>query len=291
MAQTHGVLRKIPKPGNWLESMPEVFEDEDEIKAFADHWGISFDEVMAELFGEEFNPPNEVYDPHELPLVEKKGAVPTFSKKKKKRIVVNDDEPTVASSERMVESSGVKDLAQPLGKGKRARAYAITDFELDLSFWQSIADTQKVDYIIIAEEICSSTSRVHWQGFIYFTNPRTESAVFKLLSPRHVERCYGDARSNIIYCRKGNQDHDEWENHRENGPTYGKDFKLVFEHGEEPSGKGSRTDLEQIWDSIKRGELKTPEEICDLNPSAYVRYSRSFDRLLGFFCSEKVMED
>ncbi len=46
--------------------------------------------------------------------------------------------------------------------------------------------------------------------------------------------------------------------------------------------RASRTDLEQIWDSIKRGELKTPEEICDLNPSAYVRYSRSFDRLLGF---------
>lgn len=56
-------------------------------------------------------------------------------------------------------------------------------------------------YLLYQQELCPNTSRLHWQGAISFTNPRSLSGLIKAFKGPHYEiaRSKGASRN---YCRK-----------------------------------------------------------------------------------------
>ncbi|EZG49013.1 replication associated protein [Gregarina niphandrodes] len=57
-------------------------------------------------------------------------------------------------------------------------------------------------YIIYQQEMCPSTGRLHYQGFVYFTNPRSFDSVRREFGGMtHVEVCH-DITASIAYCSK-----------------------------------------------------------------------------------------
>lgn len=136
---------------------------------------------------------------------------------------------------------------------KKFRGFSFTDFEMDDSFYQS----KDIDwrYLVIGSEICPSSARAHWQGYIYFKNPRSFESVRKLFAPRHIEASLGSPEENRAYCLKEN--------------------KPVIEDGEVPK-QGKRTDLEAVQVALlnKEDEKKISEEFF----TQWVRYHKAFER-------------
>jgi hypothetical protein len=119
------------------------------------------------------------------------------------------------------------------------RNYAITDFELDLEFWNNIVKKYDVIYLVGGEELCPTTQKKHWQMFIAFKNKRSLRNVIKEMSPRHIEVANGSAIQNRDYCIKDNN--------------------IIYDYGKCPIGKGKskeggqRTDLEKVKEAIANG--------------------------------------
>jgi len=113
------------------------------------------------------------------------------------------------------------------------RNFAFTDYILDVVFWEDICKSQKVKYLLLGDEVCPSTGKRHFQGFIIFEHPRTLNNVIKLFAPRHTESCYAAAIFNNRYCSKSGN--------------------LALEYGEKPVGKGKRTDIDAVKTMVKDG--------------------------------------
>jgi len=109
----------------------------------------------------------------------------------------------------------------------RKRDYCFTDFVLDETFLQGLP----YEYLCYGRETCPTTGKKHLQGYIYFKNAKTFSAVRKLLQPRSVRACKGSAEQNATYCSKENE---------------------FLEFGVRPK-QGSRTDIHDIMENIQTG--------------------------------------
>lgn len=55
-------------------------------------------------------------------------------------------------------------------------------------------------YLVQQEELCPSTKRVHWQGFVVFESGKRLTAVRKLLGPAHWEPMRGSVDEAADYC-------------------------------------------------------------------------------------------
>ncbi|EZG42785.1 replicase [Gregarina niphandrodes] len=78
----------------------------------------------------------------------------------------------------------------------RGRAFCFT------AFYDTPPTIIGYQYIIYQREICPSTGTLHWQGFIYFTNPRSFNAVKQLMGGlTHIEFAM-DIPKSIEYCKK-----------------------------------------------------------------------------------------
>jgi len=118
--------------------------------------------------------------------------------------------------------------------------------------------SQNARYTVVGDEICPTTGRRHYQGFVCFKNPRTFNAIrnlFKRYKP-HLEACKGSVDDNVDYCKKGG------------------DF---VEAGDRPE-QGRRYDLEGLRDRIMEGELSLDELIL-MDPMVYHRYGRTLQRI------------
>ena len=137
---------------------------------------------------------------------------------------------------------------------QKKRLFCFTDFALDADLY----DQSKLgfSYCIAGEEVCPSTNRKHWQGFMYFKNARSLSAVRKMLAPRNCRACDGNATQNITYCSK--------------------DGNIVFEIGDKPS-PGKRTDIAAACEEVKNG--KKVDDICLENPEFYHQYGRTLSKI------------
>jgi len=92
-----------------------------------------------------------------------------------------------------------------MGKDVRARRWAFTLFNAKLTRDEVLSFVMccsGVDYCIIGVEKCPSTGKVHYQGYLEFTNPTGMKIVKKILPTAHVETCKGDQASNMKYCKK-----------------------------------------------------------------------------------------
>lgn len=154
------------------------------------------------------------------------------------------------SSSRFVET-------EPTVSKKTSRRYRWTSFKEEEPTF--VAD--KMVYMIYQPEICPSTDRPHWQGFVVLKTSMRFPAIKKLIGDPalHLETCDASDEANINYCSK--------EETRKPG---GK----VVEHGERPKGQGSRSDLHVLVDTVSRGG-SLAELVAD-NPSQVrnLKYAR-----------------
>lgn len=110
-------------------------------------------------------------------------------------------------------------------------------------------------YIVVGKEVGESGTP-HLQGYIEFQNSRSFNALKKLMPRAHLEKRRGTALQASDYCKKD---------------------KNYYEDGE-ISKQGTRGDLQDISDSILKGELKV-ETIRKTDSELYTKYGRTFKEL------------
>lgn len=140
----------------------------------------------------------------------------------------------------------------------RSRNWCFTKFDGKLEW------NDKFKYLIQGDEVCPTSGRQHYQGYIV----TGESYTFKYMkkhiftSGEHFEIAKGDHNSNIIYCSKDGK---------------------ATEEGTRPS-QGKRTDLIEVKDKLKSGVLSVDDIILN-DPMLYHQYGRTLtaieDRVLA----------
>lgn len=107
----------------------------------------------------------------------------------------------------------------------RHRSWALTLWEYPSS---EVIETCK--YLLMGEEICPSTGRMHWQSYCVFKNPKYFNGVKKLFGKdASIRACRGTFEENWIYCTKDKK----WE-----------------EFGTRPCGMGTRNDLTHLKKNV-----------------------------------------
>nr|WAE42465.1 MAG: replication associated protein [Cressdnaviricota sp.] len=117
--------------------------------------------------------------------------------------------------------------------------------ELHENAIQNLSD--QITYLIYGREIAPETGTPHLQGYVYFPNAKTLSAVRKLIPHAHLSLSRGDALSNYNYCSKSG------------------DFveRGVRPKSQEEKGNDGKLAIQQRWDLAKRGKFEElpPEQI------------------------------
>lgn len=137
-----------------------------------------------------------------------------------------------------------------------AKNYVFTKFG-DLYFTYDFRFPEDVRYCVGQIETCPETQRLHFQGYIqFFKKCRGINKIKELFKDNtiHVEIARGTAKECIGYCTKDDT--------RTAGP---------FEFGV-PQEQGSRTDITEFKEAIKRGDSK--RELCDKYFAQYLKYSK-----------------
>lgn len=112
----------------------------------------------------------------------------------------------------------------------------------------------QIRYIVQGKEICPDTKNHHWQGYLELFNPKSMSAVKKLLKDKkiHLEERRGRQDEAIAYCKKDGN---------------------FLEEGDKAE-QGRRTDLKLIQEKILKGA--TEETIADEHFNQWVQYRKAF---------------
>lgn len=131
-------------------------------------------------------------------------------------------------------------------------------------FWQSLVSTHGARYACAQREIAPTTLKRHYQGYVYFSQPRRRESLRLLfhswcgVSP-HLEISKGTPAQNKAYCSKPESalpgTFNEW--------------------GEMPM-QGKRGDLDDIAELTKTESLTA---IADAFPSQFIRYHRGIQTL------------
>lgn len=135
---------------------------------------------------------------------------------------------------------------------KKTRLQCFTSFAETAPIW----DESKMNYLAYGKEICPTTNKHHWQGFVYWKNGHTIKSTSKWFNNAHVEHCIGSLESNEKYCSKEGE---------------------YTTFGEKPK-QGKRTDLIEIKDKLLDGSLSVIE-IRATEPIVYHQYGRLLERL------------
>lgn len=131
-----------------------------------------------------------------------------------------------------------------------------------------------ISFMAFGEEHCPDTGRLHHQGFLRFTNPRSGSKknccriadLFVLEEgDKHgsVQPMYGSFKSNEKYCSKQDS---------------------LTKLGREPE-QGERTDLKELQQKIKNG--KRVDDLVLENPIWYHQYGRTLEKIEAIYLRKK----
>lgn len=142
---------------------------------------------------------------------------------------------------------------------------------------EALREIDGISYIVAGYEI-GAEGTPHIQGYVEFEKKKRMTAVKKILSDRcHMEmrRRPADRASN--YCKKGDQDKNEWKELHEEGPNFGKNASF-WEWGtiSEPE-QGARKDLRELCEGILSGD-KSVDEICVSDPWMFHLYGRTLNK-------------
>ncbi len=142
-----------------------------------------------------------------------------------------------------------------MSRSRRSKRWCFTINNPTEDEVRHIKDTAgSFSYIIFGRETGESGTP-HLQGYLELSGKRTLSGVKRLLGTQraHLEIAQGTPKEAAEYCKKE---------------------RNYEEFGEISAGRGKRTDLIEIQESIKEG--KGPLEIADAYFSQWVVYRRSF---------------
>lgn len=138
---------------------------------------------------------------------------------------------------------------------RRCRCYPSFTSYLEM---EPFYDETKVKYLVYGKEICPTTKKPHWQGFVLFYEPILYKHAQDILGigSSHIENLLKTDMNNAIeYCMKDG------------------DYK---EFGIKPQ-QGHRTDLDFMKNRIMQGE-----KLCDIvldNPMIYHQYGRTLEKI------------
>lgn len=136
-----------------------------------------------------------------------------------------------------------------------ARRFQLTLNEVDK--FETIKDYlvqhPRFKYIIACKENAPTTGHEHIHIYVCFNNPVRLS--MKKVCPAHVEKCFGDNKSNVDYIRK--------------------DGNVIFEQGEMP--KGDVGTIEDQWNTLIE-QIHT--DTVDKDSRMYARYHTYVDKRL-----------
>lgn len=135
-------------------------------------------------------------------------------------------------------------------------------------------------FLFFGHEVTSNNIH-HLQGYMKFPNARYISSIRKAFPGMNIRKALGTAEQNIMYCSKGSQPKEEYEEHRklfsipfltfsyitlldDEGPNYGIDA-ITFEWGPPPSTdghiKGILNMIESFASTLK--EVGAPDNLID----------------------------
>ncbi len=119
---------------------------------------------------------------------------------------------------------------------------------------------------------------LHLQGLVVFANARTFGGVKGLFGGRaHLEVMRGSVQQALDYVEK--EDTSAIEEYPQGNISIGTRPK------EGSGGQGSRSDLLDVFNAIKSG--KRGVELIESNPSAYIKYTRGINEVVGCFESRR----
>lgn len=85
---------------------------------------------------------------------------------------------------------------------KEFRSFFFTDLIAEKSFYDELFETQKINYMVISEEICQETNKKTYRGYVHFKNGRTLQSMTRIFNPRTLETCTEIPRKNCEYFTK-----------------------------------------------------------------------------------------
>lgn len=123
--------------------------------------------------------------------------------------------------------------------------------------WSNVSyDTEYMKYLIVGEEVCPSTKKVHYQGYCEFVRALDFSVVKNLLGGEetHIEQRKGSPSQASAYCKKDNK----------------------FEEFGTLSKQGKRTDLDNVVEQLQDGASLKSTALA--NPKEYIKYHRGIEK-------------
>lgn len=113
-----------------------------------------------------------------------------------------------------------------------------------------------IRYMAFAREVCPTTGKGHWQGFLYLHKKATLTRIKSLVSKVwHWEIMRGDLESNIAYCSKAG---------------------TLVEHGIRPA-QGQRSDISGLVTAILGGKRRA-DDVLSADPEQYCKYYKAIIR-------------
>jgi len=131
-----------------------------------------------------------------------------------------------------------------------------------------LLDPSEFKYIVMQQEICPETKRIHWQGYAEFSAPYRLKRIKRCLRDEaaHVEPRHGTAEQAAAYCKPG---------FIKDGVPKAVTGKC-FEHGR-ISRPGARSDVHEMVTMIKEG--KSNVDLIEELPDTFARYYKAADRI------------
>lgn len=161
------------------------------------------------------------------------------------------------------------DLCEEMPDAFRTRAYVFTSFQEKPPNFNG-----DMKYLLYAPELCPTTGRKHFQGYVYWHSAKTISASSKALGKITVKVAKGDIDKQLSYIRG------PYEKNEKTKP-YNPEWK---EFGKRPE-QGERIDLQQIKNEIING--KSVDEITMENPLIYHQYGRTLNKIQNIALRKK----
>lgn len=126
--------------------------------------------------------------------------------------------------------------------------------------WHAIRD--HAQYLVVQDETCPTTGKVHQQGYLELTRPWRLNRLKKVVHPTcHFEPARGTPEENKKYCSKSETSVEG----------------TFAEHGE-PGQQGKRNDLVALKKDLDAG--KSIREIADIHFETYVKYHAGIDKAM-----------
>jgi hypothetical protein len=161
----------------------------------------------------------------------------------------------------------------------KSRGFFVVDEIKDKKFWLDYLKQKKtVSTLVIAKS--KLPNYPGWLAFIYFTNPHLLKSVKSYFPKRVVGICAIKPKHAYDNVMCGVMLDDD----RKTGST------VIYDLNGRPSGQGARTDIEEVVEAIKKGEITTEKELLDFNKPLFFKYKKTLLEVLDMYTPRRILK-